>query len=103
VNVKIGLAQIRKGAWSGIWKGPRVIKAMVLGCTDWAQKMGIVSLLGSTPQYSRQIYAINAQIIDNIEKGYKDRNIYILSDCQAAIKALNNFQINSKLVWYCHQ
>jgi len=32
-----------------------------------------------------------------------DRSIYIISDNQAAIKALNNFQINSKLVWDCHQ
>jgi ribonuclease HI len=41
--------------------------------------------------------------MENIEKGYKSWNIYILSDSQAAIKALNNFQINSKLVWDCHQ
>ena len=41
--------------------------------------------------------------MENIEKGYKGRNIYILSDSQAAIKALNNFQINSKLFWDCHQ
>ena len=36
-------------------------------------------------------------------QGYKDRNIYVLLDSQAAIKALNNFQINSILVWDCHQ
>ena len=41
--------------------------------------------------------------LENTEKGYKGRNIYILSDSQAAIKALNNFQINSKLVWDCDQ
>jgi ribonuclease HI len=39
----------------------------------------------------------------NIEKGLKDRNIYILLNIQAAIKVLNNFQINSKLLWDCHQ
>jgi len=39
----------------------------------------------------------------NIEKGYKDRNIYILLNIQAASKVLNNFQINSKLLWDCHQ
>jgi len=60
--------------------------------------MGIVSFFGSTPQCSRQIYANNAHIIENIEKGYKDRNIYILADSQAGIKAFNNFQINTKLV-----
>jgi ribonuclease HI len=41
--------------------------------------------------------------MENIEKGYKGRNIYNLSDSPAAFKALNNFQINSKLVWDCHQ
>jgi ribonuclease HI len=41
--------------------------------------------------------------MENIEKGYKGRNKYILSDSQAAIKALNNFHINSKLVWDYHQ
>jgi hypothetical protein len=39
----------------------------------------------------------------NVEKGYTGRNIYILSDSQAAIKVLNNFQINSKQVWDWHQ
>jgi ribonuclease HI len=30
-------------------------------------------------------------------------SIYILSDSQAAIKALGKHQITSKLVWDCHQ
>jgi ribonuclease HI len=34
---------------------------------------------------------------------YKNRNIYILSDSQAAIKALDKHQIISKLVWDCHK
>jgi hypothetical protein len=38
-----------------------------------------------------------------IEKGYASNNINILSDSSAAIKALYNFQINSKLLWDCHQ
>jgi ribonuclease HI len=41
--------------------------------------------------------------MENIQKGYTGRNIYILSDSQAAIKTLDNFQITSKLVWDCHQ
>lgn len=31
------------------------------------------------------------------------QNIYILSDSQVAIKALNSFHIKSELVWDCHQ
>jgi hypothetical protein len=41
--------------------------------------------------------------MENIEKGYTGRNIYILSDSQTAIKALDRLQMNSKLVWDCHQ
>jgi ribonuclease HI len=61
------------------------------------------SLGHHTTVFQAEIYAIKACIMENIEKGYKGRTIYILSDSQAAIKALNNFQINSKLVWDCHQ
>jgi len=50
-----------------------------------------------------KMYAIKACTGEDIEKRYKDRNIYILLDNQAAIKTLNNFHINSKLVWDCHQ
>jgi hypothetical protein len=52
--------------------------------------------------FQAEIYGIKACIMENTEKGYKGRNIYILSDSQAAIKA-NNSQINSKLAWDCHQ
>jgi hypothetical protein len=40
---------------------------------------------------------------ENIDKGYKNRNIHILSDNQAATKAPNNYQFISKLVWDCNQ
>jgi hypothetical protein len=33
----------------------------------------------------------------------KNRNIYILSDSQAAIKVIGKYQNTSKLVWECHQ
>jgi ribonuclease HI len=39
----------------------------------------------------------------NAEKGYIGRNIDILSDSGAAIKALESFQINSSLIWDYHQ
>jgi len=59
-----------------------------------------------TPHHSipgRNTHIIKECILDSMEKGYKGRHIYILSDSQAAIKALNNFQIISELVWDCHQ
>jgi hypothetical protein len=44
--------------------------------------------------FQAEIYAFKACIMENIEKGYIGRNIYILTDSQAAIKVFNNFQIN---------
>jgi len=61
------------------------------------------SLVLHTTIFQAELYAIKLCIMGNIEKGHKDRNIYILFNIQAAIKVLNNFQINSKLVWDCHQ
>jgi hypothetical protein len=56
-----------------------------------------------TTVFQAEIYTIKACIMENTEKGYTGRNIYILSDSQAAIKALDSLRINSKLVWDCHQ
>ena len=42
-------------------------------------------------------------MLENIGKDYTGRNIYILSNSQATIQALDSFQVNSKLVWNCHQ
>lgn len=38
-----------------------------------------------------------------IEKCYTVRNIYFLSDSQTAIKTLDSFEINFKLIWDCYQ
>ena len=73
------------------------MKALVLGCIDGGSKKGHIMV------FQAEIYAINACIMENTEKGYNDRNIYIFLDIQAAIRALNNFRINSKLVRDCHQ
>jgi hypothetical protein len=48
--------QIVEEALSGTWRGPRPLKAQVLGCINGAQKGGIVSDSGSTPWYSRWKY-----------------------------------------------
>jgi len=40
--------------------------------------------------------------MEDIEMDHKGRNIYVLSNNQVAIKVLNNFQINSELLWECH-
>jgi ribonuclease HI len=49
------------------------------------------------------VYAIKACTVENLDRHYKNRNIYILSDSQAAIKALDNYKINSELVQGGHE
>jgi ribonuclease HI len=49
------------------------------------------------------VYAIKVSAVENLDRNYKNRNIYIPSDSQAAITALDKHQITTKLVWDCHQ
>jgi hypothetical protein len=56
-----------------------------------------------TTVFQAEVYAIKACTVENLDGDYKNRNIYILSDSQTAIKALDKHQITSKLVWDCHQ
>jgi hypothetical protein len=80
---RTGLTQIIKEAWSGIWAGPRPIKALVLGVQMGSKKGHSFSLWFRTMVFQAEIYAIKACIMEN----YKGRNIYILSNSQAAITA----------------
>jgi len=54
----------------------RPAEALMLGCTDGAQEGGTTCTL----VFQAEIYAIKAYIIDSIERGYTDRNIYFLSN-----------------------
>jgi len=40
--------------------------------------------------------------MENIKKSYTGRNIYILFNSHADIKALHSYQINFELVWNFH-
>jgi adenylate kinase len=48
--------------------------------------------------FQAEVYAIKACTVENLVRDYKNRNINILLDCHAAIKTLDNYQINSNLV-----
>jgi hypothetical protein len=48
--------------------------------------------------FQAEVYAIKACTIENLDRNYKNRNIYILSESQAAIKPTGKHQITSKLV-----
>jgi ribonuclease HI len=58
-----------------------------------------------TTVFQAKEYAIKACAVENLDRNYKNRNIYayILSDSHAAIKALGKHHITSKLVWDFHQ
>jgi ribonuclease HI len=84
--------------------GSKTNKGSGTGVYRWGSRRGHSFSLGlHTTVFQAEIYAIKACIMQNIEKGYTGRNIFILSDSQADIKALDSYQINSKLVWECHQ
>jgi hypothetical protein len=53
--------------------------------------------------FQAEVYATKACAVENLDTKYKNRNIYILPDSQAAIKGLGTHQITSKPVWDCHQ
>lgn len=58
--------------------------------------------LGLTPTvFQAETYAIVLCIIKCLERNYKHANIYIISDSQAALMAIDSNTINSKLVWDC--
>jgi ribonuclease HI len=71
----------------------------------WGSRRGHNFSLGlHTTVFLAEIYTIKACAMENVETSYIGRNIYVLSERQAAIKDLDSFQTNSKLVvWDCYQ
>jgi hypothetical protein len=69
------------------------------GAYRWGSRRGHSFSLGlHVTLFQTETYAIKACIMETREKGYTARKMYILSDTQAAMKALESFHINSKLV-----
>jgi hypothetical protein len=60
--------------------------------------------LASVTVFKAAAYAIKAYKLENTNMGYKTGTfIFYQSVSQAGIKALDKYQINSKLVWDCLQ
>jgi hypothetical protein len=83
-------SKTNKGTWAGVY-----------GCST--RQKPSYSLEKYTTIFQAEGYAIKARAVEKQDTGCRNRNIYILSDSQAAIKELHKYQINSKLVWDCHQ
>jgi ribonuclease HI len=97
---------IRDSAGAQVWctDGSKSNKDTGAGVFRWGSGRGhSFSLALNTTVFQAEVYAIRACIMENQEKLYTGRNSCIISDSQAAIKALDSFHINSKLVWDCHQ
>jgi hypothetical protein len=83
VTGKRGSTQTTKGAWFGTHVGPSPVKALVLRVYRWGSKRGNSCSLGPhIGVFQAEIYAIKACIMENIERSFTGRNIYILSDRQ---------------------
>jgi hypothetical protein len=68
-----------------------VNKCTGAGVYRWGSRRGHSFILGLyTTIFQADIYAIKACVMENTEKGYTGRNICILADSQAAIKALDS-------------
>jgi hypothetical protein len=65
------------------------------GVYRWCSRREHTFELGlHTTVFQAELYIIKTCVMENTEKGYIGRNICILFDSQAAIKALDSFQIN---------
>jgi ribonuclease HI len=53
--------------------------------------------------FRAEVYAIKACVVENTNRNYKNRDLYIFSDSQAALQALNSSKFVSKLVCDCFQ
>jgi quinolinate synthase len=61
------------------------------------------SLAKCTEVFLAGLYALKACAAEKLCRNYRNRSICILANSQAAIKALDSYQFNSKLVLDCHQ
>jgi hypothetical protein len=70
------------------------MKALEPECMGHGMRRKFCFTLGRyTTVFQAEVHAIKACADDNIKRGYHNRNIYIFSDNQAAIKALDNCKL----------
>jgi ribonuclease HI len=104
MNGKRGFNPTEKGDLSSIQMVPKPTKHWSWGVYCYGTRRRLNFSLGEyTTILQAEVYAIKARTDENTDWKYKNRNIYILSDSQAAIQALDKYQITSKLVWDYHQ
>jgi hypothetical protein len=75
--------------------GSKTNKGTDDGVYRWCSRREHTFNLGfHTTVFQAELHIIKAYVMENTEKGYTGRNIYILFGSWAAIKALDSFHIN---------
>jgi ribonuclease HI len=103
-----------RDAWSGGSTGYKIGENAIRWYTDGSRTTegAGAGVFGPGTKYSgslgvhatvfqAEVYAIGECTRFNLEKGYRGQEIAILSDSQAAIRALSSNVISSRLVWDC--
>jgi hypothetical protein len=91
VNGRRGFNQIEKGALIWYTDGSKTKnKHWSWSVLPWNKEKFSFSFGQYATVFQAEIYAIKACAVENLDRNYKNKNIYIPSDSQAAIKALVN-------------
>jgi hypothetical protein len=99
VNGKIGFNPIERGGSSGTQMAPRH-KGTGAEVYSHGRRRKLSFVLGRyTRIFQAEVHAIKECAVENLVRNYKNKNIYNISDRQAAIKALGKYQITSNWSW----
>jgi hypothetical protein len=92
VNGKGGFQPDRNGGLIWFTDGSKTKKGTGAGfCCHGTRRKLSFNLGRHTTVFQGEVHAIKACIDENLDRGYRNRNIYILSDSQAEIKAPLNW------------
>jgi ribonuclease HI len=104
LNGKTSLQTVRKGDLIWYTDSSETSKGTGTGLHGYGRRQkGSFSLQKYSIVFQAEMYAIKVCMVKNLDMNYRNRNIYILSGSQTAIKFLSNHPITSKLVWDCYQ
>jgi ribonuclease HI len=100
--MKDGRFQPERGALVWYTDGSKMKEGV--GAGVYGPNCRISKPLGKTPSiFQAEVHAIELCASESAKKGLRGANIYILSDSQAALKALAAFKFDSKLAWECRK
>jgi hypothetical protein len=101
---KVGSQSDGKGGLIWYTNGSKTNKSTEAGVYGYGSGRKLRSDLGKYARvFQAEVYIIKARAVENVDSEYGNRKMYILTDSQVAMKALDNYQINSKFIWDCHQ